>query len=841
MPFSLKIKGLDEIGEKFFNQFARMFNTFNLEYNKVASIYDKLQSLVHKYEDHGQKYDIMNLSNFINIIGNFIDNYVDNSNNHVRRKRSLPVILKESLKIISRFKNEIEKSKEKGESPFVHREVFHRDIDNLFREGKLNQKFIDTLLSIVSELITLNRPELKNNPPELAQILDNISEFDLDELENEFYGEVSKYFDMEILPTNRQRLRSQTNNLQGKNPLAQNRGIKHKMTQKRRKISKPKLEDNLPRIDSNEQLEAHEIESQGSSNDINLSKIDKDEEVFQDLSNENNALNNLDSTDEQDTSRPLIPQESIPSQHYGNIEDFIIPSNNQHSSTPIRPIPPLSPNVSPIGQSPPQGPSQIENQVNSEYSVHSIIRRVNDNLSNAIKYMGSVIFSDDDHLKNINLDDKETKKEILLLNKEKEEEHNKIHKDTIEPMQVDLDEGEIGDNDVNLKENKDLGDDQKVKLGAEQNEENLNEQNVKNEIKQKIEISKSDPLDILEQLLIIRAENFDKIILLREDTSIIDSDYLINLDKIKDYVLNNKNIKTRKYFFKKLVIIGELFLDFFAKLDRKKSVMHLLHAQQLPNIGSKVEIYKQKEYLYYYPLPSSTFYLFYAIPHCYESTCVEAKPKRIILSEMFTLQNEQIQYCSSNKQVLDSNNKEVYLCTDQKILTKCQLNCNELHNCDYKHTNYYQIKLGYYQLQYTCNPLKSAIKTQCFYERFNNIGSIFERVINVLLNKQAFAENFLKFNKKYLTHSITENSKNFIFSNGFNILIAFSSLSTIGLFGMTISRIVLSKRHREKKRKIWIRKTLAENNLQNEILDSHRRQELTHIQIRENLDSIPLN
>ena len=813
-----------------------MFNAFNLEYNKVAAIYDKLQALVHKYKDHGQKYEIINISDFINIIGYFIDNFVDNSNVHVRRKRSLSRISKESLRIISRFKNEIEKSKENGESHFVHKEVFYREIDTLFREGKLEQGFIDTLLDIVSEVITLNRPDLKNKIPELTQILNYISTFNLDELEKEFYSEISKYFDMEILPINRQRLRSQTNNLQGNNPLEQARGIKHKMTQKGRKVSKPKLENDLQSsINANEQLEIHEIESQGSSKDINLSELEKEEEVFQDLSIKDNVVNNLDSTDEQDTIRPLIPQESIPSP---NLEDFIIPPNNQQS-TPIKYVPPISPNFSPIDQGPPQGPPITENQVNSENSVYSIIRMFGENFSNALANMGSVIFTDEEHLNNINLEEKEYKKEILLLNKEKGKEHNEIHKDTIEPMQVDLEEGEIIDSDDSLKENKELGDDHNEKLGMEQKEENFNDQ-VKNEIKQKIEIGKSDPLDILEQRLSLNAETFDKIFLLLEDNS-MNPDYLTHLDKIKDYVLNNKNSKAREYFFKKLVIIGEMILDFFAKLDRKISVMHLLHAQRLPNIGTRVEIYKQKEYLYYYPLPSSTFYLFSAIPHCYETTCVEAKPKRLIFSKMFTFQDEQIQYCSSNKKVLDSNNKEVYLCTDLEDLSNCQLNCNELHNCNYKHTSYYPVKLGYYQLQYTCNPLKSAVKTQCFYERFkSNPGSIFERLIDVLLNKQAFAENFLELNKKYLAHAITENSKNFLLSNGFNILIAFSSLSTIGLFGLAISKILLSKKQKERKRRIWVRKTLAEKTLNHEILESNRRQDLKHVKILEKLDSIPL-
>ena len=877
-PFSIKIKGLDEIGEKFFNQFARMFNTFNLEYNKVAAIYDRLQNLVHKYKDHGQKYEIINLSNYISIISHFIDNFVDTSNTPIRRKRSLPKIYRESMKIILRFKDEIEKSKDKGESPFVHREVFIRDIENLFREGKLYPRFVDTLLEIVSEVVTLNRPELKDNPLELSQILDNINEFTPEEMENEFYSEVSKYFNMEILPTHRQRLRSQTNNLQGKNPLDQARGVKHKMTQKGTKISKPKLTDNVPRIDSDEQLGVHEIESQDS--DFNLSQIEKEEEVFPDVSIDSNALNNLDSTHEQDTIRPLVPQENIQSQNHGNIEESLTSSQNQQS-TPIRDTSLVSPNLSPIEQGPTQGPPPTGNQVNSEFSVYSIIRMANENLSNILAQAGSFIFSDNGHIENIDLEGKENKKDIILLNKEKEEEHNKINEDNTEPMQIDLDEGEIADSDTSLrenkdigddlkenkdvgddlkenkdvgddqkenkdleddqKENKDLGDDQKDKLGMEQKGKNPNEQKVKKEVKPKIDISKSDPLHILEQRLMINAINFDKIVLLLEETSILDSDYDNKLDKIKDYVLNNKNIEVRQYFFKKLIIIGELILDFYAKLDRKTSVMHLLHARRLPNIGNKVEIYKQKEYLYYYPLPSSIFHLFTAIPHCYESTCVEAKPKRIILTEMITFKDKQLQYCSSNKQVIDSNNKEIYLCTDLKSLTNCQLNCNELHNCDYKHSTYYPVKLGYYQLQYTCNPLKSAIKTQCFYERFNSVGSILERVINVNLDKQAFAENFLKLNKKYLSHAITENSKNFLISNGLNILIIFSSLSTIGLFGMAISKIITSKKQRDKKRKIWIRRTLAENSLQNEMLESNRRQELKHIQIRKKLDSIPLN
>ena len=92
-----------------------------------------------------------------------------------------------------------------------------------------------------------------------------------------------------------------------------------------------------------------------------------------------------------------------------------------------------------------------------------------------------------------------------------------------------------------------------------------------------------------------------------------------------------------------------------------------------------------------------------------------------------------------------------------------------------------------------------------------------------------------------MSHAITENSKNFLISNGLNIIIIFSSLSTIGLFGMAISKLITSKKQRDKKRKIWIRRTLAENSLQNEMLESNRRQELRHIQIRKKLDSIPLN
>ena len=80
---------------------------------------DWLQNLVHKYKDLGQKYETINLSNYISIISYFIDNFVDSSNNPVRRKRSLPRIYRESLKIILLFKDEIEKSKEKGESPFA--------------------------------------------------------------------------------------------------------------------------------------------------------------------------------------------------------------------------------------------------------------------------------------------------------------------------------------------------------------------------------------------------------------------------------------------------------------------------------------------------------------------------------------------------------------------------------------------------------------------------------------------------------------------------------------------------------------------------------------------------
>ena len=80
---------------------------------------NRLQNLVHKYKDHGQKYEIINLSNYISIISHFIDNFVDTSNTPIRRKRSLPKIYRESLKIILRFKDEIEKSKEKGESPFA--------------------------------------------------------------------------------------------------------------------------------------------------------------------------------------------------------------------------------------------------------------------------------------------------------------------------------------------------------------------------------------------------------------------------------------------------------------------------------------------------------------------------------------------------------------------------------------------------------------------------------------------------------------------------------------------------------------------------------------------------
>ena len=91
-----------------------------------------------------------------------------------------------------------------------------------------------------------------------------------------------------------------------------------------------------------------------------------------------------------------------------------------------------------------------------------------------------------------------------------------------------------------------------------------------------------------------------------------------------------------------------------------------------------------------------------------------------------------------------------------------------------------------------------------------------------------------------MAHAITENSKNFLLSNGFNILIAFSSLSTIGLFGLAISKILLSKKQKERKRRIWVRKTLAEKTLNHEILESNRRQDLKHAKILEKLDSIPL-